>query len=138
MDGNGVEIVESCEKAELLGRFFASVFTKEPELQIDHGNSCVIEAGPVLEYILFPKPLVERELQNLKESKASGPEDLPAKLLKELAGELSKPLAHIFNSYFESGKLPSEWKAAKLYPICKSGTQSNVNNYRPVILTSSC
>ncbi|VDM04031.1 unnamed protein product [Schistocephalus solidus] len=75
MDGNGVEIVESCEKAELLGQFFASVFTKEPELQLDHINSAVIDAGSVLEHILFPEPLVERELQNLKEAKSSGPED---------------------------------------------------------------
>ncbi|VDM06093.1 unnamed protein product [Schistocephalus solidus] len=75
MDGNGVEIAESCEKAELVGRFFASVFTKEPELQLDHDNSGVIDAGPVLEYILFPEPLVDRELQNLKEAKLSGPDD---------------------------------------------------------------
>ncbi|VDM01226.1 unnamed protein product [Schistocephalus solidus] len=79
MDGNGVEIVESCEKAEPLGRFFASAFTKEPELQLDHDNSGLIDAGPVLEYILFPEPLVERELLNLKEAKSSGPDDLPAK-----------------------------------------------------------
>ncbi|VDL97028.1 unnamed protein product [Schistocephalus solidus] len=127
MDGNGVEIVESCGKAELLGWFFVSVFTKEPELQLDHDNSGVLEAGPVLEYILFPEPLVERELQNLKEAKSSGPDDLQAKFLKELAGELSNLLAHIFNSSFESGKLPSEWKAANIYPIYKSGARSNVN-----------
>ncbi|VDL88006.1 unnamed protein product [Schistocephalus solidus] len=65
MDANGVEIVENCEKAELLGRFFASVFIKELELQLDHDNSDVIDAGPALEYKLFPEPPVERELQNL-------------------------------------------------------------------------
>ncbi|VDL86269.1 unnamed protein product [Schistocephalus solidus] len=69
MDGNGVEIIESCDKAELLGRFFASVFTEEPELQLDHDNSGVIDAGPGLEYIQLPEPVVERELQNLKEAK---------------------------------------------------------------------
>ncbi|VDL92808.1 unnamed protein product [Schistocephalus solidus] len=138
MDGNGVKIVESCEKAVLLGWFFASVFTKEPELQLDHDNSGVIDAGPVLEYIRFPEPLMERELQNLKEARSSGLDDLPAKFLKELAGELSKPLAHIFNTSFESGKLPSEWKAANIYPIYKSGALSNFNNYRPVSLSSIC
>ncbi|VDL98448.1 unnamed protein product [Schistocephalus solidus] len=100
MDVNDVEIVESCEKAELLGRFFASIFTKEPEFQLDHDNSGVLDAGPVLAYILFPEPLVERELRNLKEAKSSGPDDLPAKILKKLASEVSKPLAHIYNSSF--------------------------------------
>ncbi|VDL88045.1 unnamed protein product [Schistocephalus solidus] len=103
MDGHGVEVVENCEKAEHLGRFFASVFTGERELKLDHVSSAVIEAGSVLEYILFLEPLVDRALRNLKKSKSSGPDDLPAKFLKELAGELSNLLAHIFNSSFESG-----------------------------------
>uniref|UniRef100_A0A183TPX7 Endo/exonuclease/phosphatase domain-containing protein n=1 Tax=Schistocephalus solidus TaxID=70667 RepID=A0A183TPX7_SCHSO len=76
-------------------------------------------------------------LQNLKEAKSSGPVNSPAKFLKELAGELSKPLAHILNSSFDSGKLPSEWKAANIYTISKSRARSNVNNYWPVNLTSS-
>ncbi|VDL85988.1 unnamed protein product [Schistocephalus solidus] len=105
---NGDEIVEISKKAELLGRFFASVFAKEPQLHIDHDNTCVIDAGPVLEYILFPEPLVERELRNLKEAKSSGPDDLPAKFMKELGGELFKPIAHILNLSFKSGKPPSE------------------------------
>ncbi|VDM00168.1 unnamed protein product [Schistocephalus solidus] len=80
MDENGVEVVENCVKTEHLGRFFASVFTREPEHQLEHVNSAVIDAGPVLENVLFPEPLVERELQNLKEVKSSGPDDLPANL----------------------------------------------------------
>ncbi|VDM05999.1 unnamed protein product [Schistocephalus solidus] len=79
MDGNGAETVESCEKAELLGQVFASVFTNEPELQLDNDNSNVKVAGPVLEYILFPESLVELELQNLNKTKSSGPNYLSAK-----------------------------------------------------------
>ncbi|VDL97660.1 unnamed protein product [Schistocephalus solidus] len=138
MDENDVEVVENCENAEHFGRVFASVFTSEPELQLDHVNSAVVNAGPVLEFIVFPEPLVKREQKNLKEAKSSGPDDLPAKVLKELAGELSKALVHIFNLSFESGKLPSAWKTAYIYPIYKSGARSNVNNYRPVCVTSIC
>ncbi|VDM06289.1 unnamed protein product [Schistocephalus solidus] len=72
MDGNCVEVVENCGKAEHLGQFITSVFTREPELQLDHVNSAVINASPVL---LFPEPLVERELQNLNKAKSSGPDD---------------------------------------------------------------
>ncbi|VDL98766.1 unnamed protein product [Schistocephalus solidus] len=78
MDGNGVGFVDNCDKAEHLAQFFASVFTREPELQINHVNSVVIDAGPLLENILFPEPLMERELRNLNEAKSSGPDDLPA------------------------------------------------------------
>ncbi|VDL88148.1 unnamed protein product [Schistocephalus solidus] len=69
MDGNSVEVIENCEKAEHLGRFFASVFTRDPELQLEHVNGAIINAGSVLECILFPEPLAERELHNLKEAK---------------------------------------------------------------------
>ncbi|VDL88072.1 unnamed protein product, partial [Schistocephalus solidus] len=77
MDINDGEVDENCEKAKHLGRFFDLVFTREPELQLDHVNSAVKDAGRVLEYKLFLEPLVERELQNLKEAKSSGPDDLP-------------------------------------------------------------
>ncbi|VDM05609.1 unnamed protein product [Schistocephalus solidus] len=87
MDGNGVDVVENCEQARHFGRIFASVFTREPEVQLDHVNSAVIDTGSVLEYILFPAPLVERELRNLQEAKSSGPDDLPA---KQLRGDLNQ------------------------------------------------
>ncbi|VDL85338.1 unnamed protein product [Schistocephalus solidus] len=110
MDGNGVEVVENFNKTEHLGWFFASVFTRELQLQLDHVRIAVKDAGPVIENIHFPEPLVERELQNLKEVTLSGPNDLPPKFLKELAGELSNP----------------EWKAANIYPIYMSGARSKI------------
>nr|VZI15775.1 unnamed protein product [Spirometra erinaceieuropaei] len=101
------------------------------------GNS-LETVGPVLDSILFPAAAVEKELKNLKEAKSSGPDNIPAKFLKELANELSKPLAHIFRSSFELGRLPSEWKTANIFPIYKGGARTNANNYRPVSLTCIC
>ncbi|VDM05197.1 unnamed protein product [Schistocephalus solidus] len=63
---------------------------------VDHVRSAVENASPVFEYILFSAPLMERELQNLKEAKSSGPDDLLANFLNELASKLFKTLAHIF------------------------------------------
>ncbi|BHF83099.1 hypothetical protein SprV_0802624100 [Sparganum proliferum] len=88
--------------------------------------------------ILRGEAVVERELQNLKEAKSSGPDNIPAKFLKELANELSKPLANIFRSSFELGRLPSEWKTADIFPIYKGGARTNANNYRTVSLTCIC
>ncbi|BHF63568.1 hypothetical protein SprV_0200656200 [Sparganum proliferum] len=63
---------------------------------------------------------------------------MPAKYLKELANELSKPLAHIFRSSFKLERLPSEWKTANIFPIDRGGARINANNYRPVSLTCIC
>ncbi|BHF67258.1 hypothetical protein SprV_0301028400 [Sparganum proliferum] len=137
-DDNGVEITENSEKTELLGQYFASLFTSETEFRSHSASNAVETAGPVLDSILFPTAVVERELKNLKEAKCSGPDNIPAKFLKKLANELSKPLAHIFRSSFELGRLPSEWKTANTFPIYKGGARTNANNYRPVNLTCIC
>ncbi|BHF57687.1 hypothetical protein SprV_0100063100 [Sparganum proliferum] len=137
-DDNGVEITENSEKTELLGQYFASVFTRETEFRSHSASNAVETAGPVLDSIIFPTAVVERELKNLKEAKCSGPDNIPAKFLKELANELSEPLAHIFRSSFELGRLPSEWKTANIFPIYKGGARTNANNYRPVSLTCIC
>ncbi|BHF73034.1 hypothetical protein SprV_0401610800 [Sparganum proliferum] len=101
-------------------------------------SNAVETAGSVLDSILFSTAVMERELQNLKEAKSSGPDNIPAKLLKELANELSKPLANIFRSSFELGRLPSEWKTANIFLIDKGGARTSANNYRPVSLTCIC
>ncbi|BHF62023.1 hypothetical protein SprV_0100500400 [Sparganum proliferum] len=137
-DDNGVEITENSEKTELLGQYFASVFTRETEFRSHSASNAVETACPVLDSTLFPTAVVERELKNLKEAKCSVPDNIPAKFLKELANELSKPLAHIFRSSFELGRLPSEWKTANIFQIYKGGARTNANNYRPVSLTCIC
>nr|VZI45745.1 unnamed protein product [Spirometra erinaceieuropaei] len=110
----------------------------ETKFRSRSASNAVETAGRVLDSILFPTAVVERELKNLKEAKSSGPDNIPAKFLKELANELSRPLAHIFRSSFELGKLPSEWKTANIFPIYKGGARTNANNYRPVSLTCIC
>nr|VZI40975.1 unnamed protein product [Spirometra erinaceieuropaei] len=67
-----------------------------------------------------------------------GPDAIPTKLLKELASEMSKPLALIFQTSFVTGCLPSDWKSATITPLFKGGSRASANNYRPVSLTSIC
>nr|VZI49692.1 unnamed protein product [Spirometra erinaceieuropaei] len=134
-DDNGVKINENSEKAEHFGQYFASVFTRETEFRSHNASNAVETAGPVLDSMLFWAAVVERELKNLKEATFSGPDNIPVKFLKELANELSKPLAHIFCSSVELGRLQSEWKAANICPLYKGRAFTNANNYRPASLT---
>ncbi|BHF76591.1 hypothetical protein SprV_0501969000 [Sparganum proliferum] len=88
--------------------------------------------------VLFTGIIVRNELLNLKESTSPGPDAIPAKLLKELAPEMSMPLALIFQTSFLTGWLPSDWKSATITPLFKGGSRASANNYRPVSLTSIC
>ncbi|BHF65879.1 hypothetical protein SprV_0200889200 [Sparganum proliferum] len=82
--------------------------------------------------------MVLTELLRLKASKSPGPHEIPAKILKELAGELSKPLSMLFHTSFETGYLPPDWKSAWITPLYKGGSRVSANSYRPVGLTSIC
>nr|VZI05818.1 unnamed protein product [Spirometra erinaceieuropaei] len=82
--------------------------------------------------------MILTELLRLEESKSPGPDEIPAKILKELAGEFSRPLSMLFHTSFETGYLPPDWKSAWITPLYKGGSRVSANNYRPVSLTSIC
>nr|VZI42807.1 unnamed protein product [Spirometra erinaceieuropaei] len=94
------------------------------------------EDTPVIKTVQSTEGMVLTELLRLKESKSPGPDEIPTKILKELAGELSKPFSMLFHTSFETGYLPPDWKSAWITPLYKGGSRVSANNYRPVSLTS--
>ena len=121
------------EKADILQRQFSSVFTKEPAGEVPlfqkRCNSKIVFAKIVAED-------VKKKLLRLNPDKSIGPDDLHARLLIELADDLSEPLAALFNETLQRGKLPSDWKLAFISSIYKKGSRSHAENYRPISLTS--
>ena len=81
---------------------------------------------------------VQQLLGNLNVHKSTGPDCIPARLLKELSMELAPALSHIFQASLQQGCIPTEWKKANIVPIFKKGNRSLPSNYRPVSLTSIC
>ena len=73
-------------------------------------------------------------LNHLDVNKATGPDKIPAKLLKNCAPCISNSLCAIFNKCLHLGKLPAAWKVANIIPISKSGLPGEVSNYRPISL----
>ena len=52
------------------------------------------------------------------------------------ASALSCPLTLLFNISYNQGKLPADWKTAHVVPIHKKGKKDDIENYRPISLTS--
>ncbi|KAK7105978.1 hypothetical protein V1264_017286 [Littorina saxatilis] len=75
-------------------------------------------------------------LEDLKPNKATGPDSIPAFLLKIGAEELSPVLKRLFLLSINQGQVPKEWKEAWVTPIFKKGDKHQPANYRPVSLTS--
>ena len=63
--------------------------------------------------------MVLYQLKMLDISKSAGPDDINARMLKELAVLISKPLSMLFNNSLQNGTVPSEWKVAYIALIHK-------------------
>ena len=79
---------------------------------------------------------VLRKLMKLNISKATGPDGIPARVLKECASVLYKPLTSLFTFSLKTSIVPDDWKCANVVPIYKSGGKCDPNNYRPISLLS--
>ena len=77
---------------------------------------------------------VQAALEALEVGRATGPDEIPAKLLKETASVIAPSLCKIFNKSLQLGSLPSDWKLASVVPVHKKGTKEHVENYRPISL----
>lgn len=75
-------------------------------------------------------------LQNLDVNKASGPDGIPAKVLKTCAPELTPILTRLFRLSMTSGRVPKSWKLANVQPVPKKGSRADPANYRPISVTS--
>ena len=133
VDSNGDTVSEDSEKAEVLNSFFCSVFTEERKEEVP---TCEKKNDQdYLNNIVFTKEKVLKKLKNLDPSKSGGPDEINARVLKELADEIAEPLADIFQCSMNEGKLPKVWKDANVTPLFKKGEKAKPNNYRPVSLT---
>ncbi len=81
---------------------------------------------------------VEKLLSKIDPTKASGPDNIPCRILKELSSKLAPILTYIFEQSLSSGELPEEWTKANIAPVFKKGSKHLPENYRPVSLTCVC
>ena len=124
--------VTDATKAEALSSQFSSAFTVEPESGIP---SLGPSPYPDISDIIFTQNGISKLLLNIRPCKAAGPDELPARVLKELANEISAPLTFLYQQSFETGELPHDWSQATVTAIYKKGSKLDPGNYRPVSLT---
>ena len=123
----------SAQKAEILNHQFHTAFTKEDVVSMpDMGDS----PYRAMSEIHIAERGVLKLLQNLKADKATGPDSIPAYILKSAATEIAPLLTKLFQVSIDSGLVPNDWRQAHVVPIFKKGERHIAANYRPVSLTS--
>ena len=124
------------DKANIINNYFQSQTLLEeqnavlPDLHFD-----TIE--PQLSHIVLSPNEVERVLETLPLGKASGPNAISNRILRELSSDLSTPLCSLFNHSLHTGCVPISYKEANVTPVPKKGDLSIVSNYRPISLLNS-
>ena len=73
-------------------------------------------------------------LKDIDVSKATGPDGISPRLLKEAGSAISKPLSKLFNLSLETKTVPDIWKRANVITIYKKGEKTKIDNYRPISL----
>ena len=130
----GITCTSDYENATALSEQFKSVFTKEPDGPLPHLTDKKTEN--VLQDLYITENMVFEKLTKLNKAKSPGPDGVHPHVLREIAAEISKPLAIIFNNSIKSQKAAQFWKIANIAAVFKKGAKDDPQNYRPISLTS--
>jgi len=134
MNVNNKVIVDSREKASAFNTFFLS------HSNINTDNAFLPNEGPFdekLTSIIATEQEIIDQLMSLDPSKATGPDGIGPRLLKEAGRTIAPSLTRLINLCLTNSTVPNMWKQANVIPLFKKGDDSLMNNYRPVSLLPS-
>ena len=136
LEKDGIVYSDETEKANLLNDFFRD------QTLINDKDAVLPDILPYtihtpLQSIVLSPDEVKEVLKSLPVGKASGPDGISNRVLKELSTELSLPLSSFFNYSLNIGEVPDIFKVAHVTPVPKGGDLSVVSNNRPISLLSN-
>ena len=73
-------------------------------------------------------------IRDLKLGKSGGPDGIIPEMISHTINEMSDIFLTLFNKILETGRFPENWSNSMLCPIFKSGSTSDPNNYRGILL----
>ena len=118
--------------ANMLNHFFHSV--------LNFGTNEPPEFSPInipekqLSNIQLTVYEVSEVLHSLDANKASGPDNLPNRILVGVADEIAPSICRLFNLSLSEGIMPKRWKLANITAIFKKNDPTIPSNYRPISL----
>ena len=128
----GQLVADTKQKANILNEQFPSVFTTESTENIPNKG---VSPHPVIPSLTMTSPGIQKLLNNINPHKASGPDNISGRILKDLQNLTAPILTIIFQKSLQTGCIPSDWKHANVAPVYKKGEKYNAVNYRRISLT---
>lgn len=116
--------------------FFASIGERPSKIVNPAPKSWVVENRTTNSFFLTKVDPLEilKIINNLKNKKSCGIDEIPPTLLKQCAEELALPLCLLINQSFDDGIFPDTLKISLVKPLHKKNSKTDPNNYRPIAL----
>ena len=107
---------------------YASIINLIQSLPANFDNGSQIRTVTLKEVI--------HELCNIRSDCSTGPDIIPANMIKIFADYLGSPLTDIINTYIKNSYFPSAWKLARICAIPRGNQIKSEKDLRPIsILT---
>ena len=119
---------------DLYSVFKSSESDDDENIFSNTADSHIESLEDIISSITLTPEEVYHVLAALNVNKATGPDKIPAKLLKNCTSTIFSSLCNLFNKSLSMGKLLYEWKLSNIIPIPKIGPAEEVSNYRPITL----
>ena len=128
---NGSWAITSVDKAELLAASFSSKWSL-PEIEVNAFSvfSATLVPSDSVGFLRVRLRLVRAVLQELRVDSASGPDQLPARVLKLCARELALPVCLLARQIIRCSQWPASWCEHWLFPLHKRKVLTDPDNYR--------
>ena len=131
-DSNVITDDKQC--AQKFNDFFTSVFTQGSANMAEYESDDFVQIQS-MEEVEINEGLIREEILKLDPNKASGPDEIPARLLISAVDVFVPILTKVLQISFEKSLVPNILKSGNIIPIHKSGDKTQTGNYRPVSLT---
>ncbi|XP_046662572.1 uncharacterized protein LOC124355465 [Homalodisca vitripennis] len=118
---------------DFFAKFFSSVYRSSSQNPPVYN----LEATTSIFSCQFTCEEVEAELMSLDTNKGAGPDDISPMILRHCCGVISPHITVYFNALMATGIFPTNLKIGYITPILKSGSPSDIKNYRPIIIQST-
>ena len=136
-DENGEWVHDPVHKADMFADMLSKKFVLPAESHDDNFEShsdddFVLKMSG---FVFVRERWVLRELKRLRVDQATGPDDIPTRLLKDCASVLSRPFCAVLRKIVVRRTWPKMWQFHRIAPLFKKGAVHNVSNYRGLHLT---
>ncbi|KAI5701839.1 hypothetical protein M8J75_013924 [Diaphorina citri] len=128
MDQNGNILIDATEKKNAWVQYIEKLFE-------DHRNNITEEirgeSGP-----LILESEVRAAINQMKEGKAVGPDNIQAEFMKLIDEDNLKGITKLYNNIYASSQIPQEWLISEFIALPKKNGAKKCEDYRTISLMS--